>query len=208
MKTAEKVFYTSAIVTFSFMAGFLMGENIQVPATTAQVNEFGADLAPVWRAWQLLDEKFVPASTTKTFTTQEHVWGMIEGLANSYDDPYTTFFPPDEARQFEEDIEGSFGGIGIEMGMRDGLLTVIAPLKGTPAYDAGLVSGDFIVSVNGISTQNMSTDEAVTLIRGEVGTPVVLTIAREGESEFLEIEIIRDTIEIPTIDTELRDNGV
>ena len=208
MKIIEKGFYIAAIIAFSFTVGFIIGEHATNSVTIAQPNDFNADLTPVWKAWQLLEEKFVAASTTKQYTVQDHVWGLVEGLAASYNDPYTNFFPPEEAKQFEEEIEGSFGGIGIEMGMRNSLLTVIAPLKGTPADEAGLLSGDYIIEVDGTSTQNMSTDEAVTLIRGEVGTPVTLTIAREGENEFLEIEIVRGNIEIPTIEAELRSDDV
>jgi len=133
---------------------------------------------------------------------------MIQGLAASYNDPYTLFMPPQEAQIFSEEIRGEFGGIGVEMGVRDNILTVIAPLKGTPADQAGILAGDLILEVDGTSTSNINVDEAVHMIRGEIGTKVVLTVARKGERELLHIPIVRDTIEIPTLDTTLRDDGV
>lgn len=213
MEQGEKLFTVGAIVAFSFAAGFLVAERFEFTETTSQEDfnatiQHSADLSPMWEAWRLLEEKFVPATTTKVVSDQEHVWGIIEGLAESYNDPYTVFLPPQQAQIFEEEIKGEFGGIGIEMGIRDEILTVIAPLKGTPADEAGLLSGDLILEVNGESTQSMTVDKAVSLIRGEIGTEVILTIAREGENEFLDVPIIRGNIEIPTIDTEWVDEGV
>src|SRR3989344_1778818 len=79
------------------------------------------DLGPLWRAWRVLEDKFVPATTTASITQDGMLWGAISGLARSYDDPYTVFFPPAEATAFQEDINGSFGGVGMEVGMRGGL---------------------------------------------------------------------------------------
>lgn len=164
------------------------------------------DLSPVWKAWRLLDEKHV--SATEAGSDEDRVWGLISGLANSYGDPYTVFLPPRETRSFEEDIAGSFGGVGIEIGIRNGMLTIIAPLKGTPGEEAGLRSGDIILEVDGETTKNMAIDEVVSRIRGQVNTEVVLTIAREGEQEFLTIPVVRKVIEVPTLDSELRTDGI
>jgi carboxyl-terminal processing protease len=137
---------------------------------------------------------------------EDRIWGAIEGLVDSYDDPYTVFLPPEDAAIFEEDISGNFSGVGMEVGIRDDVVTIIAPLPGTPAEKAGLLAGDVIVRIDESSTDGMNIDEAVRLIRGERGTEVVLMIFREGESEFLEISVIRDTITIPTTKTEIRDD--
>lgn len=162
-----------------------------------------ADFAPFWRAWTLLNEKFVTAGEGPT--DQEKVWGAIQGLASAYGDPYTTFFPPEESKIFNEEISGSFEGVGMEVGIKDGFLTVIAPLKGNPAEKAGIKTGDVLVKINATSTQGLSTEEAIKMIRGPKGTPVNVTVARKGEKEPLEIEIIRDTIEIPTVETKTTD---
>jgi carboxyl-terminal processing protease len=193
-------------VSAVFVAGFIAGTRGESRATLLLTDEeipVGADFDPVWKAWRLLDEKYVPATSTGVVATQDKVWGLISGLADSYGDPYTVFLPPQQSKSFEEEISGEFGGIGVEMGMRENILTVIAPLKGTPADKAGVRTGDLIIKVDDTPTNDMTVDDAVELIRGEVGTEVVLTIARKGEDEFLEIPIVRDIIEVPTLDTEV-----
>jgi carboxyl-terminal processing protease len=170
----------------------------------------GVDFSPFWKAWSVINEKYVPASTSTAVAVddQEKVWGAIEGLAQSLGDPYTVFLPPVENEIFEGDVRGNFEGVGMEVGVRDGVLTVVAPLKGTPAYNAGIKSGDRIVEINDTSTYNMSTDEAVSLIRGKKGTEVSFAVIREGTSEPIEVTVVRDVINIPTIETEMRSDGV
>ncbi|MDP3958410.1 MAG: S41 family peptidase [bacterium] len=166
----------------------------------------GTDFSPFWKAWNVLNEKYV--SYNGSTTDQEKVWGAIEGLANSLGDPYTVFFPPQESKDFDASISGEFTGVGMEIGLRDRLLTVIAPLKGTPADRAGIKAGDRILKINGTPTTDMSVEKAVSLIRGPKGTDVALSLAREGEDEAIELKVTRDVIVIPTIDTELRKDGV
>jgi len=133
-------------------------------------------------------------------SNQEKVWGAISGLVDSYNDPYTTFLPPTENADFETTIQGEFSGVGMEVGMDEGILTVVAPLKNTPAEKAGLESGDKILAIDGFITQKINIDEAVDMIRGEIGTVVTLTILRDGIEEPFEVEVTRDKINIPTID--------
>lgn len=184
--------------------------NVSVFAGTDALPPTDVDFTPLWKAWNLLDQKFVPvSSTTATSTSRdEQLWGVIEGLARSYGDPYTVFMPPAKASIFEDDIRGEFGGVGIEIGVRGGLLTVIAPLKDTPADRAGILAADKIVKINGESTDAFTVDEAVSRIRGEVGTDVTLTVMREGEDAFKDYTLTRARIEIPTISTEFRSDGV
>ncbi|MEZ4104620.1 MAG: S41 family peptidase [Candidatus Paceibacterota bacterium] len=160
------------------------------------------DLREFWKVWELLDEKFTNTGTT-TVSTEDKINGAIKGLVSSYDDPYTVFLPPAISEQFNEDISGNFGGIGMEVGIRDGVVTVISPLPSTPAEKAGLAAGDLIVKIDGKSTEDMTIDEAVKLIRGEKGTDVILSIYREGATKIKDYTITRDTITIPTVDTEL-----
>ena len=167
--------------------------------------ETTADFNAFWKAWNILKDKSI---YTDKITDQERVWGAIKGLASSTDDPYTTFFDPTDNKMFKDEIKGSFGGIGAEIGMKDKVLTVIAPLKGTPAWKAGIQKGDKILKINKISTANMTIDQAINNIRGEKGTSVALNIYRSGENETRDISIIRDTIEIPTIETEARPDGI
>lgn len=164
-----------------------------------------ADLGEFWRVWELLEQKFATASSSDTLTTAERIEGAIDGLVRAYGDPYTSYLPKTEAAFFDEDISGNFSGVGMEVGMRNNVVTIIAPLSGTPAEAAGVMSGDYIVAIDGETTEGMTVERAVRLIRGPEGTEVVLTVARSGDTEFREIPITRAQIEIPTVKTETRD---
>lgn len=186
--------------SLSLQAGLFsfFSDNSSYAATSDQ-----PDLSEFWRVWNLMDEKFVSATTTQ-LTDEQKIEGAIAGLVKAYDDPYTIYMPPTDAAAFNEEIAGNFSGVGMEIGLRDDVITVIAPLPDTPAFNAGVMSGDKIVKIDGKSTEGMSTDEAVQIIRGEQGTEVTLTLYREGATDFLEVPIVRDTITIPTIKTEQR----
>ena len=129
-------------------------------------------------------------------------------MTESLNDPYTAFFDPKQAKMFQQDLSGSFGGIGIEVGVKKDQLTIVAPLKDTPSERAGLKSGDQIIKINGKNTSDMPEDQAVNLIRGEKGTQVTLTIFREGWSQTKDFTVTRDTIKIPSMDWELKNDDV
>lgn len=167
--------------------------------------ETNADFNPFWKAWNVLKNKSIYHNEV---TDQDRVWGAISGLASSLGDPYTMFFPPKENKSFTEEIQGSFEGIGAEIGIKERIITVIAPLKDTPAWNAGLKAGDKILKINETLTNDMTIEEAIDLIHGPKGTEVVITILRDGESKTREIKIIRDKIQIPTLDSELREDGI
>jgi len=167
--------------------------------------ETTADFSSFWKVWNTLNEKSIYA---KKINDQERVWGAISGLASSMGDPYTVFFPPKENKSFNEEIAGSFVGIGAEIGMKDKILTIISPLKDTPAWKVGLKAGDKIIKIDDITTLDMTVDKAIEMIHGKSGTIVKLLVLRPGESETREFSITRDTIQIPTIDTELRPDGI
>lgn len=194
-----------------FGSGVAMGEYLQkneiVNSSPIVSTQGTLNLAPFWKVLDVLDEKFVATTASSSIPTdQEKVWGAIEGLASSYGDPYTTFFPPKEAQQFEDDVRGDFGGIGIEIGIKEKMLTVVAPLKGTPGERAGLKAGDLILKIDNTFTAGMTVEDAVDIIRGPKGTTVTLTIRQNGTTK--EVKIVRDTIVIPTVDTKLREDGV
>ncbi len=204
---------TGAVVLFTgvFSLGIFIGNNTGVAKIAPNVlNKTSPEVANTdfdsfWKVWRILDEKYV--SGNGSVSDQERVYGAIQGLVGALDDPYTVFFPPKEAEIFESDIAGEFQGVGMEIGIRDDVLTVVAPLKNTPAESAGVRPGDKIVEIDGTSTKDLAIDEAVLLIRGEKGTVVSLTVVREGEDALLTIDITRDVIVIPTIGTEVRDGS-
>jgi len=136
------------------------------------------------------------------------VYGAIAGLVKSLDDPYSIFMEPEESKQFLDEISGSFGGIGAEVGMRKGILTIIAPLEDSPAQKAGLKAGDKVLKVDETITSDLNLDEAVRLIRGEKGTEVVLLISREEWNQAKEIKVIRDLIKIPILKWEMKENNI
>ncbi len=173
------------------------------------IDEKDLDLGPFWQVWNTLEDRFAPASsTTPPVSSDDKIYGAIAGLAASYRDPYTVFLPPAESKFFNEEINGSFGGVGMEIGIEGGVLTVVSPLKGTPADKAGVKPGDKIVAINGVLTQGISVDEAVKNIRGEIGTSVEVSFAREGEKELLVKNLVRAVIEIPTVETKVTKEGV
>ncbi len=157
-----------------------------------------AQFAPFWQVWHILDDKYVAASST---SSQTKIYGAMQGLAASYGDPYTVFFPPQENSNFETQIQGDFEGVGMEIDIKDGNLTVVAPLKGSPAEKAGVHAGDIITKIDATSTTNMTSDDAAAIIRGPKGSVVKLTIVRSGEAQPLIIPVTRDVINIPTVTT-------
>ena len=198
------------LIIGAFFTGMFVGENSEESKVTEVANQdLGqpeqVDFSVFWKAWNIINEKYVD---NEDIEPQDKIWGAISGLASSLGDPYTNFLPPQEAELFAENISGNFGGVGMEIGIRDSILIVIAPLKDTPAERAGIQAGDIILAVDGESTANMSVDESVSVIRGEIGTSVKLTLIREGREGTFDIDVVRDIIKIPTMESELRPDGV
>ncbi len=201
---------TLMVLAGTFLLGFSMGEyrvRTAVPMVFENTDASGAtriDFSPFWHAWNILERKFVSTGgASDRVSDQDKLWGAIQGLAAAYKDPYTVFLPPTQSEIFEDDVRGNFDGVGMEVSTRDGVVTVVAPLKGTPAYRAGIQAGDIITRIDAASTMGMSTEEAVALIRGRRGTSVELTLLRQSEAEPLSVSVMRETIEIPTITTSL-----
>ena len=129
---------------------------------------------------------------------QELIRGAIRGMLTSLD-PHSSFMTPDMYKEMKIDTQGEFQGIGITIGIRDGILTVIAPIDDTPAFRAGILSGDKIVKIEGTTTKDMSLMEAVKLMRGPKGTKVTISIVREGVPEPIKHTITRDVIPLYSV---------
>lgn len=206
MKNFKKISGFLVLAALFFIGGFYIGFN-NIPETKKVYgveniqSEEKADFQEFWRVWNLINEKHPKSDDV---SNQEKIWGAIKGLTESVGDPYTYFFTPKEAEDFNIDLSGEFYGVGMEVGIREDNLVVIAPIKDSPADKSGIRSGDVIIKINETVANSLTVDEAVDLIRGEKGTEVKLIIAREGELEPIPISIIRDLIKIPTLETENR----
>jgi carboxyl-terminal processing protease len=212
-------FIVLMLISGSFWLGYNNGkksvseiaaDQISPIGTTTVINKFSTgkdtiDFALFWKVWDILKEKYV---NQDSLDAQELVYGAIKGMLKATNDPYTTFFDPKETKEFAQDMGGSFEGIGAELGIKDDVLTVIAPLDGSPAQKAGLLAGDKIIKIGDKPTSDVTIDSAVDLIRGKKGTEVILTIFHAGDQETKDIAIIRDTIKVNSIKLEFKDNDI
>lgn len=153
--------------------------------------------------WEKVREKYVE----QPINEQEMLYGALSGLVASLGDPYSSFLDPELSEIFMEEIVGSFEGIGAEIGIKNDQLVVIAPLNNSPAEKAGLKAKDRILEIDGLETSNLSLDYATSLIRGEKGTEITLLIQHEGEEEAREISIIREKINIQSVEGKIITSG-
>ncbi|PIS40233.1 MAG: hypothetical protein COT32_00820 [Candidatus Nealsonbacteria bacterium CG08_land_8_20_14_0_20_36_22] len=187
---------------FGFLFGFLVGKSSVVCSICPPEN---VDFSILWETWKKLEENYV---APKALDAQKMIYGAVSGMIKSLEDPYTIFFNPEEAKTFLEDVSGRFEGVGMEIGIKKGQLQVIAPLEETPAQKAGLRAGDKILKIDDNSTVDLSTEKAVSLIRGPKGTKVTLTILRENWQEPKDFIIFRDIINVPSLKWELKDENI
>ncbi|MDA8235340.1 MAG: S41 family peptidase [Clostridia bacterium] len=138
-------------------------------------------------------------------TTTQMVDGAIAGIVKSLGDPYSVYMEPKTYSSLQKDLKGIFGGVGISVGMRDEHLTVIAPIKDTPAFRAGIKAGDVIYKINEKDAFNMDLETAINLIQGKEGTKVKLTMLRKGKKKPLEFELIREIIVAPSVEGKILD---
>ncbi len=181
------------VVAFAFAAGFRLGGRVAQGATE------GLDV--VDRAWSILFEDYVDKSKLDPDKMKQ---AAIEGMIKVLDDPYTSYLSPANYRLMSSDIHGRFEGIGAHVGMKDNRVTIIAPIPGSPAEKAGIRPGDTILAVDGVSTLGLSLNDAVLKIRGPRGTTVKLQVQHVGESQPTDIEIVRDTVTVNSVYSEMK----
>lgn len=162
-------------------------------------NPQNVDLGLYWKVWDVLEEDYFDV---EEISDEEMIYGSIEGLVSSLEDPYTVFMDPQDSKEFSDSLHGELEGIGAELTEEDGVLTIVAPLKDSPAEKAGLLPKDIIYKIEDEFAADYSMYEAIMKIRGEKGTPVNLTILREGADDPIEVTIVRDSIIIDTVDME------
>lgn len=170
----------------------------------------GVDLTLFWDVWTRLQKYYLDQ---KAVDVQKMVYGAIRGMTASLDDPYTAFLAPSENDRTKQDLSGEFGGVGIQLGFVDKTLGVMAPLSGSPAEKVGVKAGDLILKIidkeKGIDkeTQGMSLTEAMDLIRGKQGTKVILVMLHKDETATREVEIVREVINVPSVELKWVDEG-
>lgn len=219
MKKINKklLFFASGLIilTLLLIGVFNLGKNSgSGPAAHDRVffnKELGKpesiDFSLFWDALSKIEERYV---NSDKIDYQKMLYGAISGMVNSLGDDYTVFMPPEKSDSFIKSVSGkdSFEGVGMELGIKDKVLTVVAPIEGTPAYRAGIKAGDKILEIDNKTTEGMTTDKAVSLIRGEKGTKVTLTILRKNWDKSEEFTLTRDTIEVPVIRWETKEGDI
>lgn len=199
----KRLIISAAIVlllVLVFGAGFSFGSHrlkidSQLKITKGNTPAANADYSLLWDALDALNSKFID----RPLDQQKLMYGAIAGLVSATGDPYTSYFDPEQARDFSDQLKGTFDGIGAEVGIKDDQIVIIAPLDDTPAQKAGLQAGDAILAINGESTAMMSVEMAVSKIRGRAGSDVTLTILRAGKRSAQDVKITRSRISVKSV---------
>jgi len=200
MQNSTKNIIGLILIAMSFVGGFYYHEFIfqQYYKTAYSIDQI--DFSMLKRAWDQVSTDYVDQSK---IDKQKMTYGAVEGMVKAIGDPYTEFFNPEDAKKLQDDLAGSFEGIGLQMGVKNKQITAISPIKGTPAEKAGLMPGDIVLAVDKKPTADLSIDEVVNMIRGPKNTKVTLTISREGVSSK-DIEITRAVIKVPSMDYSIK----
>ncbi len=208
-KTLGKKLFMALAALVIFAAGFYAGQaKLDLPAPVTKFIDRGREKAPqnvdwnlLWDSIKLINEKYV----NRPADMQKILFGAISGAVGSLDDPYSVFLPPEQAKDFQEELKGSLEGIGAEIAIKHQRLTVVAPIDGSPALKAGIRGGDYVIKVNGEDTSDLSLSQAVGKIRGPAGTTVKLTVLHVGDTDTVDITITRAKIEVKSVSAEIRD---
>lgn len=209
-KPERKILVPAVVCVLVFLFGYAIGKdttsssleqpNVQrnvvgvfssAPETFTQTIDFQL----FWDVWKTIKEEYIE----EEISDEDLFYGAVSGLVQSLNDPYSVHFDPDLTSEFNKDLEGVFEGVGMEISIKKDRLTIVAPLPGTPAEQAGLRPGDVILQIDGEDTFDLRLDEAVRLIRGPKGSTVVLNVFSVGDDESRDVSVNRATIQVPSI---------
>lgn len=209
----QKLVVILSIILASFFGGWYFGKRGFIfelrrnPPKIEVINRYPEnqtiDFGLFWEVWDKVSADYLE----RPVDGQEMLYGAIQGMVNSLGDPYTSFLPPEVNEAVSNALNGTYEGIGAELGMEDGQLMIVAPLDGSPAKAAGVKAKDKIVKIEGESTAGITITEAVSKIRGEAGTFSTLTLRRNGEEPFV-VRIKRGEIVIASVNWEDKGNGI
>jgi len=192
-KSLRKLIYVVMII---ILAGVFFVVPLHNNKAESQTDSIFNDLEPFFEAISIIRSEYIE----KNIDVKKLAQGAIKGMLSELDDPYSRYLDPISFQREQENLfMGHFDGLGITITIVDEQLTVISPIEDTPAYQAGVKTGDNIMEIDGETTKGMTLDEAVNILRGEKGTTVTLTIERENKEDLLEIEITRDTITVEAV---------
>lgn len=208
---ARKIIISAILIIGVFVGGYYLGvegyraqitKTLTLTVSRKTPADKSVDMSLFWQVWDLMAEKYYDKSK---LDPNQMIYGAIQGMVASTGDPYTTFLPPTQNKIVNDNLSGSFSGVGIEIGYKKGQLAVMAPLSGSPAEKAGVKAGDYIIKITDkaknvdIDSTGMTTSEAVTYIRGTEGTKVTLTLLREGVTSPVIVELTRAKINVPSV---------
>ena len=192
MQSKRRYLAFAGFVVITGLLGMILGAVVTHSAPVFARDRY-ADLQMFTKVLNLVEQHYVEEVDTKKL-----IYGGIKGMLASLD-PHTNFLPPDIFKEFKTETTGEFGGIGIEISVQDDVLTVMSPIEDTPAYKAGIKGGDKIVEIEGKTTKGITLAEAVNKMRGKPGTPVNITIWREGFESPKKFIVNRDNIKVKSI---------
>jgi carboxyl-terminal processing protease len=196
-KPVGKAFLTAAVLAVLTLSlgGTSASKGVDRAATYEQLKLFTDVLAIIQN--QYVDET----------EPREVIYGAVRGMLRALD-PHSSFMDPESYREMQVETSGSFGGLGIEITIRDDQLTVVAPIEGTPAWRAGIQPGDRIVKIEGLVTKDMSLPDAVKRMRGPKGTKITITVVREGAKEPIDVVLVREVIQVQSIKSQEIEPGI
>lgn len=218
LKTFRTISIWILLIILGGVVGYKIGQGKNVPLVsraftdiaelqTQQPAEYSdVDFKQFWEVWNILERQYLDPEKIEP---QKQVYGAIQGMTNSLGDPFTIYLPPTDQKRASEDLAGAFSGVGIQLGYKDSTLAVTAPLKGSPAANADVQPGDLILRIKDTAknldedTSGLNLFDAVEKIRGPKGTPVTLTLYREGRQEPFEVTLVRDEILVASVELQI-----
>jgi carboxyl-terminal processing protease len=192
------------LIVVSFIFGFAIGHT--VGGRPLFKKETKADVPSLKIVKEAIDQ--VRNQFVEDIPVEKLREGAIKGVIDALNDPYSRYFSKKEYKSLNEETNGHFFGVGLELGLKDSKLVVVSPIEDTPAYKAGIKSGDQIIYIDKKSTKKMPIEKAVSLIRGKKGTTVVLTISREGNDKPVKFSLVRDEIKVPNVTSKMKESGI
>ncbi|MDH3972656.1 MAG: S41 family peptidase [Deltaproteobacteria bacterium] len=201
MKLFLNYLRNTLLVAIALIIALNMGALISGPISAKQSDDPYKNLKVLVDAISIVQKNYVEDVEKK-----ELIYGAINGMLSSLD-PHSSFMPPESFKEMQVETKGKFGGVGIEITMKEGVLTVVSPIEDTPAFRAGISAGDIIIKIDNVPTKGMTILDAVKRMRGKKNTKVVLTIYREGEPEPIDFPIVRAIIKIKSVKSEVLDDS-